>query len=209
MRKTVISILLSGLLLNTVYAETIEERLERLEKKVEYLEKKVEMLERKSGDEEVKQRQSSLSNKSVSSKSEKSVKPPSPVDFKVLDKRFRYADFKSTVWNNKDKIIFKVDFRYKLSKPASVIVGDFIVKDKSGNILYKKPIKIHKAFNIFKGTKIKPGEVVRMNVEIPYDKDDKNLVKLRKLSLNQLDFEFKPIQVVFTDDSVLFYKKAW
>lgn len=211
MKKLVFPFLISGLILNSVSAETLEERVERLEKRLDRLEQKINQLLEKGEKrgEEVKQYQSPTVVKTLPSENEKSVKPPNPVDFKVVSKKFVPAEFKSSVWRNEDKIVFKVDFKYKLNKPAEVVVGNFVIKDQQGNVLYEKQIKINKAFNFIKGTKIKPNEVVRMEVEVPYKIKDEKVVKIFKTPVDQLKYEFKPVQVVFADGTVLYYKKDW
>jgi hypothetical protein len=201
-KKILLAFLVSALSVNFSYGESLEERVKILEEKVKKLEEKIEELTSK--------KQPITENKVSTIKEEKkNIKPPQPVDFKVVEKKFVPAEFKSTIWRNEDKIVLKVDFRYKLNKPADVVIGDFIVKDKEGNVLFKKQVKINKALNIFKGTTIKPGEVVRMEVDIPYRSRDEKVEKIYKTPINELKFEYVPIQVVFTDGTVLFYKKAW
>jgi hypothetical protein len=114
------------------------------------------------------------------------------------------------MWNEEDKIRLEVNFRYKLNRPAKAIVGIFIIKDLNGKELARGKIKVSKGlFNFFKGTTIKPNEVVTVSLDIPYNPNDETSVKILKTPLNRLKFEFIPTQVVFEDGDVIYYKKDW
>jgi len=214
MRKGVLTSILFAIFVVSSYtnAESLEERVKNLEEKVKQLEAELRQL--KSGSINSKGNVQSVENKPSkevvkSNQDSKAVNPPNPVEFKVVEKRFVPAEFRSSIWRREDKIVFKVDFKYKLKKNADVIIGDFIIKDKNGNVLYKKQVKINKALNIFKGTEIKPNEVVRMEISIPYKASDEKLRKIDETPKDELRYEFKPTQVVFSDDSTIYYKKAW
>ncbi len=200
--KKNLGIVLTILLVSTysTFAESLEDRVKALEEKVKQLEEKVKQLEGKG-------LQVESSNSSVS-QAPASIKPPKPVDFVVLSKRFKEAELGESLWNRDDKIELKVQFTSRLKKNASNIIGKMLLIDKkTGKVLMETPVNINKALNIFKGTEIKPGEKLTYRVDFIYDKRKPEHRLARELPLDQLEVKFKPIEVVYSDGVVIYYEK--
>ena len=183
-----------------VLAGNLEERVEKLEKKVQQLEKKIEELEGKT-------HQIDVSKSSVNQQS-LSIKPPKPVDFVVISKRFKEAELGESLWNRDDKVELKVEFTSRLKKNASKIIGKmYLIDKKTGKVLMETAVNINKALNIFKGTEIKPGEKLTYRVDFIYDKRKPEHRLAKDLPLEQLEVKFKPIEVVYSDGTIIYYEK--
>ncbi|RUM60582.1 MAG: hypothetical protein DSY53_00455 [Persephonella sp.] len=183
------------------FGESLEDRVKALEEKVKQLEQKINQLESKTI-----QIQSEAKN-IPQTKIPASIKPPKPVDFVVLSKKFKEAERGELLWNRDDKIELKVQFVSRLKKNASNIIGKMLLIDKkTGKVLMETPVNINKALNIFKGTEIKPGEKLTYRVDFLYDKRKPEHRLARDLPLEQLEVKFKPIEVVYSDGTVIYYE---
>ena len=208
--KRLIQVFLSFVfLIGIVNATTLEERVKLLEKKVEQLEDEISQLKgQKNGQVKVPQRPIPIEEKNLTGNTVNMVAQlPKPVDFEVVDKKFHEAEREELLWNRDSKIIFVVKFKSLLDKPADVITGKFIVMNKEGKVLAIQPVKINKAFNFIRGTTIKPNEIIKMEVEIVYESNNEDLRYLRDAPISELKFKFEPIEVVFTDGTIIYYKK--
>ena len=187
-------------LTSSTFADSLEERVEKLEKKVQQLEEKVKQLEGKA--------QKVVKEQAPANQVSASIKPPKPVDFVVISKRFKEAELGESLWNRDDKIELKVEFTSRLKKKASKIIGKmYLIEKKTGKVLMEAPVNINKAFNIFKGTEIKPGEKLTYRIDFIYDKRKPEHRLARDLPLDQLEVKFKPIEVVYSDGTVIYYEK--
>ncbi len=209
MKRLIFAFFSFVIFVGVVNGNTLEERVKLLEKKVEQLENEVSQLKNnKSKPVKVPQRPVPIDEKNLTGNNSGIVAQlPKPVDFEVVEKRFHEAEREELLWNRDSKIIFVVKFKSLLNKPADVITGKFIVMNQEGKVLATQPVKINKAFNFIRGTTIKPNEVVKMNVEIVYENNNQDLRYLKDAPLSELKFKFEPIEVVFTDGTIIYYQK--
>ena len=183
------------LLFNFSFASDLEDRVKKLEEKVKQLEERLNKLEKNN---------TNLGNNT--SNTTKTVKPPNPVDFVVISKRFKEAELGESLWNRDDKIELKVQFTSKLKKNVSKILGKmYLIDKKTGKVLMETSVNINKAFNIFRGTEIRPGEKLTYRVDFIYDKRNPDHRLAKELPLDQLEVKFKPIEVVYSDGTIIYY----
>ncbi|WP_457640859.1 hypothetical protein [Persephonella sp.] len=170
-------------------AETLEERLKKLEEKIIQLEKRIQILEGKKNLEQPKEK--------------KVLKQP--VSFKVLSKEFHQINMKERLWEKGDKIILRMEFKNLLDKPVRNIKGKVYIHDKSGKKLMETTIKINKALNFITGMNINPEEVVRIKVSFLYNENNPNHRYVKRADLKDLVITFKPIEVLFEDETTIHY----
>ncbi|WP_456465357.1 hypothetical protein [Persephonella sp.] len=179
------------------FGQTIEERLNKLEQKVKQLEERLNKIEKKQKEVGV-----------VSASEEVLVvnKDQKLISYKVLSKKFSPAKLKESLWNRSDQIVLKMIFKNNTGKEINNIRGKVVIYDQSGDELMKKIINVNKALNFFKGTTIHPGEEVKMNVEIEYDRKNDKHKKVKELPLDRLIIKFFPLKIDFADGTTKYVR---
>ena len=179
------------------FGQTIEERLNKLEQKVKQLEERLNKIEKKQKEVGV-----------VSASEELLVvnKDQKLISYKVLSKKFSPAKLKESLWNRSDQIVLKMIFKNNTGKEINNIRGKVVIYDQSGDELMKKIINVNKALNFFKGTTIHPGEEVKMNVEIEYDRKNDKHKKVKELPLDRLIIKFFPLKIDFADGTTKYVR---
>ena len=179
------------------FGQTIEERLNKLEQKVKQLEERLNKIEKKQKEVGV-----------VSASEEILVvnKDQKLISYKVLSKKFSPAKLKESLWNRSDQIVLKMIFKNNTGKEINNIRGKVVIYDQSGDELMKKVINVNKALNFFKGTTIHPGEKVKMNVEIEYDRKNDKHKKVKELPLDRLIIKFFPLKIDFADGTTKYVR---
>lgn len=170
---------------------TLEEKLIYLENKIRELEKRVETLEKATQPEMQTQK-----------KPEPHKRETGYIDYKVVEKRFKKIEDRLVERDEKIQIVFEI--RNNFPKQIDTIYGELIIKNKKGEEIIKKPVKIYKPLDFFSSGKIKPGETFRRVVELIYDEQLPNLRYLKDAPLSDLIVELIFTKVEFSDGSVEF-----
>ncbi len=178
------------------FSLTLEERIQQLEKKVQQLEKRIEALE---GKKQISMPSSQITDVIVADKNQKLI------TYTVLSKKFNPLKLKESLWQRSDQIVFKMVFKNNTGKEIENISGKVIVY-VDGKKAMEKKINVNKALNFFKGMTIKPGEEVKMSVEIDYDPANPLHRKVKELPLNKLTVKFYPLKIDFADGTVKYIK---
>ncbi len=178
------------------FSLTLEEKVQQLEKRIQQLEKRIEALE---GKKQISMPSSQITDVIVADKNQKLV------TYRVLSKKFNPLKLKESLWQRSDQIVFKMVFKNSTQKELSNISGKVMVF-VDGEKAMEKKINVNKALNFFKGMTIKPGEEVKMSVEIDYDPANPLHRKVKELPLDKLTVKFYPLKIDFADGTVKYIK---
>lgn len=173
-----------------------EEKLFKLETKIRELEKRIEALEK--GKMDLKDNTQYTTIKKTALLKE----GVPPIEYQLVQKKFKKIEDK--LIERDEKIQFIFNFTNNFSKQIDTIYGEMVIKDKKGEEILRKPIKVYKPLDFFSSNKIKPGETFRRTIEVIYDEQIPNLRYLKDASLSELDIQLIFNKVEFSDGSVEF-----
>lgn len=192
MKKLLFNLMVFSLFTRFTDAATVEEKLLQLENKIKELENRVEVLERGKAEAPYQQ--------PVQKKTPLLKQGVEPIGYKLVEKKFKKIE--DRLLERDEKIQFVFEITNNFSKQIDTIYGEIVIKDRKGEELVKKPIKIYKPMDFFSPGKIKPGETFRRTIEIIYDEQVKNLRYLKDAPLSDLNVELIFTKVEFSDGYV-------
>lgn len=195
--KKVFVVSLVSIFATTSFGQTLstEEKILQLENKIRELEKRIEVLE--------KGRADTTSQSPVSKKTPVLKEGVPPIEYKLIQKKFKKIEDRLTERDEKIQFVFEITNNF--SKQIDTIYGELVVKDRKGEEIIRKPVKIYKPLDFFSSGKIKPGETFRRTVEVIYDEQMPNLRYLKDAPLSDLIVELIFTKVEFSDGSVEFF----